>query len=105
MNRGTRIRGIALILALVLTGLALFDIVMVFSAKIVIYIFLVLAAAVGYYWNEDFTEASCHGTGVTRQIKAEAKEDYEGDVFFSDEEMDFDEADIEEIAEGEDADE
>ncbi len=83
MNRGTRIRGIALIFALVLTGLALFDIVMVFSAKIVIYIFLVLAAAVGYYWNEDFTEASCHGTGVTRQIKEELKDDYIGERFYT----------------------
>ena len=83
MNSGTRIRGIALILALVLTGLALFDIVMVFSAKIVIYIFLVLAAAVGYYWNEDFTEASCHGTGVTRQIKEELKDDYIGERFYT----------------------
>lgn len=83
MNRGTRIRGIALILALVLTGLALFDIVMVFSAKIVIYIFLVLAAAVGYYWNEDFTEASCHGTGVTRQIKEELKDGYIGERFYT----------------------
>lgn len=83
MNRGTRIRGIALILALVLTGLALFDIVMVFSAKIIIYIFLVLAAAVGYYWNEDFTEASCHGTGVTRQIKEELKDDYIGERFYT----------------------
>lgn len=83
MNRGTRIRGIALILALVLTGLALFDIVMVFSAKIIIYIFLVLTAAVGYYWNEDFTEASCHGTGVTRQIKEELKDGYIGERFYT----------------------
>ena len=83
MNRGTRIRGIALILALVLTGLALFDIVIVFSVKIVIYIFLVLAAAVGYYWNEDFTEASCHGTGITRQIKEELKDDYIGERFYT----------------------
>ena len=83
MNRGTRIRGIALILALVLTGLALFDILTAISAKIVIYIFLVLAAAVGYYWNEDFTEASCHGTGVTRQIKEELKDDYIGERFYT----------------------
>ncbi len=83
MNRGTRIRGIALILALVLTGFALFDILMVFSAKIVIYIFLVLAAAVGYYYNEDFSEASCQGTGVTRQIKEELKEDYVGERFYT----------------------
>ena len=83
MNRGTRIRGIALILALVLTGLALFDILTVISAKIVIYIFLVLAAVIGYYWNEDFTEASCHGTGVTRQIKEELKDDYIGERFYT----------------------
>ena len=83
MNRGTRIRGIALILALVLTGFALFDIMMVFSVKMVIYIFLVLAAAVGYYYNEDFTNASCHGTGITRQIKAELKDDYIGERFYT----------------------
>lgn len=83
MNRGTRIRGIALILALVLTGLALFNVVTVLIAKIIIFIFLVLAATVGYYWNEDFTEASCHGTGVTRQIKKELKNDYLGEKFYT----------------------
>ena len=59
------------------------DILMLFSAKIVIYIFLVLASAVGYYYNEDFSEASCHGTGVTRQIKEELKEDYVGERFYT----------------------
>ena len=83
MNIGTRLRGIALILALVLTGLAFFDIIMVYSAKIVIFIFLVLAAAVGYYYNEDFSEASCRGTGVTRQIKRELKQDYIGERFYT----------------------
>ena len=83
MNIGTRLRGIALILALVLTGFALFDIMMVFSAKIVIYIFLVLAAAVGYYYNEDFSEAACHGTGVTRQIKREENQNYIGERFYT----------------------
>ena len=83
MNRGTRIRGIALILALVLTGFALFDLAMVFSAKIVIYIFLVLATTVGYYYNEDFTEPSCYGTGVTRQIKKELKDNYDGERFYT----------------------
>jgi hypothetical protein len=83
MNRGTRIRGIALILALVLTGLALFDILTMLVAKIIIFIFLVLATTVGYYWNEDFTEASCHGTGITRQIKEELKDNYLGEKFYT----------------------
>ena len=83
MNRGTRIRGVALILALALTGLALFDVFLAFYIKVIIYIFLILTAIIGYYWNEDFTEASCRGTGVTRQIKQELKDNYFGEKFYT----------------------
>lgn len=36
------------------------------------------------YFNNDYTEAACEGTGVTRQRKAEKKADYIGDFFYTD---------------------
>ena len=85
MNIGTRLRGIALILALVLTGFALFN-GMMFVAKVAIFVALIVAAGVGYYYNEDFSEAGCQGTGVTREMKAEKDELYVGDFFYTEEE-------------------
>lgn len=36
--------------------------------------------------NHDFTEEACLGTGITRQLKAEKKDGYIGDYFYSDDE-------------------
>lgn len=33
--------------------------------------------------NHDFTEEGCLGTGITRQLKAEQKDGYIGEYFFS----------------------
>lgn len=32
--------------------------------------------------NHDFTEEACIGTGVTRQLKAEQKDEYHGEKFY-----------------------
>ena len=48
---------------------------------------IVTAIVWGYcshYKNNNFTEAGCIGTGVTRQIKAEQEGEYIGDYFFTD---------------------
>jgi hypothetical protein len=42
-------------------------------------------SALTTYFNQDYTEEACIGTGVTRQLKAEKKSDYAGDFFYSEE--------------------
>jgi len=54
--------------------------------RIVSYIFMVLAAAITFWYNNDFTEEACIGTGITRQLKAEKQDGYVGDFFYTDEE-------------------
>ena len=55
-------------------------------------------SALTTYFNQDYTEEACVGTGITRQLKAEKKKDYIGDIFFTD-------IDDEVIEENEDTDE
>ena len=42
-------------------------------------------SALTTYFNQDYTEEACIGTGVTRQLKAEKKSNYVGDFFYSEE--------------------
>jgi hypothetical protein len=37
------------------------------------------------YFNNDYSEEACQGTGYTRQLKAESKADYVGERFYTDE--------------------
>ena len=37
------------------------------------------------YYNNDYSEEACIGTGITRQLKAEKEAGYVGDFFFTDE--------------------
>ena len=55
-------------------------------------------SALTTYFNQDYTQEACIGTGITRQLKAEHKKDYNGDFFF-DENADIDEVLIEEEGE------
>lgn len=43
------------------------------------------------YFNNDYTEEAAIGTGVTRQLKAEKKDDYIGDYFFADYDQEYEE--------------
>ena len=111
MNSGTIIRTILVIATCLNTALLATDVAQ-FGNETVNLVYKILSVVANFvivfcatWFNNDYTEAACIGTGVTRQIKAEGKEDYEGDFFFSDEEMDFDEEDIEEVAEGEEVNE
>lgn len=45
----------------------------------------IISGAFALYFNNDFTEAAAVGTGITRQMKAELKEDYNGETFFDEE--------------------
>lgn len=42
-------------------------------------------SALTTYFNQDYTEEACVGTGITRQLKAEKKGTYVGEIFYSEE--------------------
>ena len=44
-----------------------------------------VVSALTTYYNNDYTEEACIGTGITRQLKAEKYEDYVGDYFYTEE--------------------
>ena len=92
MNKGTVIRTI-LAIALVInsgaiaTGVADFQnptVDMVY--KILSFCATVVILFVNTYYNNDYTEEACIGTGLTRQLKAEKKTDYYGEKFFEEDE-------------------
>lgn len=92
MNRGTKIRTALLAVAIINQAISQVGepdfgnetANMVY--RIVSYIFTVAAAAIAFWYNNDFTEEACIGTGITRQLKAEKKESYFGDFFYTEEE-------------------
>lgn len=40
-------------------------------------------SALTTYYNNNYTEEACIGTGITRQMKAEKRSDYVGDKFYT----------------------
>ena len=94
MNFGTKIRTAIAVIALInqaLVTIGPVDFGNEISNQIyrwVSLIFLVGAMASSHWYNNDFTEEACVGTGVTRQLKAEQGKDYIGDIFFEDEDPD-----------------
>lgn len=90
MNNGTRIRSalavaIALYTAFLKTDVADFgnetvNLIYQICMKVVTFVVIFLIT----YYNNDYTEEACIGTGITRQLKAEKKDDYIGDIFFED---------------------
>ena len=99
MNNGTIIRTVLAIATVINTGaiasgIAEFDNPTVnFWYKILSFAATAVILFVNTYYNNDYTEEACIGTGITRQLKAEKKPDYEGEVMFT---PDFDEEDGEE---------
>ena len=92
MNTGTRIRSVMLAIAIINQAISQVgdpdfgNETANTVYRIVSYIFTVAAAAIAFWYNNDFTEEACIGTGVTRQLKAEKQADYVGDFFYEDEE-------------------
>ena len=90
MHNGTRIRSalaiaIALYTAFLKTDVADFgnetvNLIYQICMKLVTFVVIFLIT----YYNNDYTEEACIGTGITRQLKAEKKDDYIGDIFFED---------------------
>jgi len=92
MNTGTKIRTVVLAIAVVNQAISQVgepdfgNETANTVYRIVSYIFMVLAAAITFWYNNDFTEEACIGTGITRQLKAEKQDGYVGDFFYTDEE-------------------
>ena len=99
MNTGTKIRTALVVAVSIHTALLATD-VTGFQNPTVDTIYKIVSILVNFvvvalttYFNNDYTEAACIGTGLTRQIKAEGKEGYVGEVFYADEEYREDEID------------
>lgn len=60
-----------------------------------------VVSALTTYYNNDYTEEACIGTGITRQLKAEKKKNYAGEIFYSEEPTEDDKDVVEDIYEEE----
>lgn len=101
MNRGTKIRTALRIVFSIYTTFCMWQVSIAELSKqinapwliavcaVVIVISGLLVDALTTYYNNDFTEEACMGTGVTRQLKAEKKAGYIGDTFYSDYEQEY----------------
>ena len=90
MNTGTIIRTILVIATCLNTALLATDVAQ-FGNETINLIYKILSVAANFvivfcatWFNNDYTEEACMGTGVTRQLKAEKKAGYIGDRFFED---------------------
>lgn len=88
MNIGTKIRTVLVIATCLNTALLATDVAQ-FGNETVNLIYKILSVAANFvivfcatWFNNDYTEEACIGTGTTRQLKAEKKDGYVGDVFF-----------------------
>ena len=106
MNAGTKIRTILVIATCLNTALLATDVAQ-FGNETVNLIYKILSVAANFvivfcatWFNNDYTEEACVGTGVTRQLKAEKQDDYVGDLFYTD----FEEGEVEDGAEVEEGD-
>ena len=91
MNKGTKIRTVLVIATCLNTALLATDVAQ-FGNETVNLIYQILSVLANFviifcatWFNNDYTEEACIGTGVTRQLKAEKSEDYIGDNFYSEE--------------------
>lgn len=88
MNKGTIIRTVLVIAtcfntALMATDVAQFNnptLDLIYKILSVVANFVIVFCAT--WFNNDYTEEACIGTGITRQMKAEKADDYEGETFF-----------------------
>lgn len=104
MNAGTKIRTILVIATCLNTALLATDVAQ-FGNETVNLIYKILSVAANFvivfcatWFNNDYSEEACAGTGLTRQLKAEKKDDYIGDLFFTEDEEGIE--DEEEVEEG-----
>ena len=107
MNTGTIIRTILVIATCLNTALLATDVAQ-FGNETINLIYKILSVTANFvivfcatWFNNDYTEEACVGTGITRQLKQEKSANYVGDYFFTndDEEIDIDEEAEDEIIE------
>lgn len=87
MNNGTRIRTVLVIATCLNTALMATDVAqfqnatldLVYRVASVVLNFIIVACAT--WFDNNYTEEACQGTGLTRQLKAQKKEGYIGEVF------------------------
>ena len=103
MNFGTKLRTVLAIatslntalMATDLTGFHNSTVDIIYKVVSIILNFVIVACVT--YYNNDYTEEACIGTGMTRQLKAEKKPDYIGEKFHDtvgEGELDDDESDL-----------
>ena len=90
MNKGTIIRTVLVIASCFNTALMATDVAQFHNATIDM-IYKILSVVANFiivfcatYFNNDYSEEACIGTGITRQMKAEQKDGYQGEYFFAD---------------------
>lgn len=99
MNKGTKIRTILFAIACVNQAIVSVGDVdfgshaVNVAYKVISTTLTIIVGAIALYYNNDFSEEACIGTGLTRQLKAEQSEDYVGDYFYDEEEEGIDEQD------------
>ena len=89
MNKGTIIRTILVVASCLNTALMATDVAQ-FHNETVNLIYRIASVVLNFvivgistYYNNDYTEEACRGTAMTRQLKAEQKDDYIGERFFT----------------------
>ena len=94
MNTGTIIRTILAVATVInsgaiATGIAEFENPTVnLIYKILSFCATAVILFINTWYNNDFTEEACIGTGITRQLKAEKEDGYIGDRFFDEKFLD-----------------
>lgn len=93
MNKGTIFRTVLVIATCFNTALMATDVAQ-FGNETLNLIYRILSVVANFvivfcatYFNNDYSEEACIGTGVTRQLKAEKRDDYIGDYFFAEEDL------------------
>lgn len=99
MNKGTKQRTAARVLTTIGTVLAVWKAVYEFilaevgDTKIAVVVatlvscIVIAVDAITTWYNNDYTEAACIGTGLTRQMKEEQDPEYIGEIFFDEEDL------------------
>ncbi len=94
MNKGTKVRTVLRIVFSIYTAFCAWQVSigelskqlnapwLIALCAAVIVIAGLLVDALTTYCNNDFTEEACIGTGITRQLKKEKEEGYQGEIFF-----------------------
>lgn len=87
MNKGTVLRTILAIAVSINTALAVTDVTsfendqLNLAYKIASMVVNFIVVAINTYYNNDYTEEACVGTGMTRMLKEQKKEGFIGEDF------------------------